>query len=55
METTMDVARWKFEMDDYIKRKRAYVDFRAILYSLVIGQCMLAMESLAEAHTDYAL
>jgi hypothetical protein len=51
--TPVQMKRWEFEEKDYRSKLKAYNDFRAGLYSTVLGQCTEALRAKLEAREEF--
>ena len=45
---------WKMDLKEYRDKVKVYANFRAGLYSLVLGQCTDALQERLKSHHDYA-
>ena len=50
----VEVEKWKRELRVVEDKKQAYSDFRAGLYSVIMGQCTLSMRERVQSHKDYS-
>ena len=44
---------WKMDLKEYREKLKVYANFRAGLYSLVLGQCTDALQERLKSHQDY--
>ena len=44
---------WKMDLKEYREKLKVYANFRAGLYSLVLGQCTDALQERLKSHHDY--
>ena len=44
---------WKIDIKEYRKKMKVFANFRAGLYSLVLGQCTDALQECLKSHQDY--
>jgi hypothetical protein len=51
--TAVQLKRWEFEEKEYRSKVKAYSDFRAGLYSTVLGQCTEALKAKLEAREEF--
>jgi len=51
--TAIQIKKWEAAYKRYKKKLEAYRNFKATLYSLVIGQCSPALQEKLRAHNDF--
>jgi hypothetical protein len=51
--TAVQLKHWEFEEKEYRSKVKAYSDFRAGLYSTVLGQCTEALKAKLEAREEF--
>ena len=44
---------WKMDIKEYHEKLKVFANFRAGLYSLVLGQCTDALQERLKSHRDY--
>ena len=44
---------WKMDIKEYQEKLKVFANFRARLYSLVLGQCTDALQECLKSHHDY--
>ena len=44
---------WKMDIKEYQEKLKVFANFRAGLYSLVLGQCTDALQECLKSHHDY--
>ena len=44
---------WKMDIKEYHEKMKVFANFRAGLYSLILGQCTDALQERLKSHQDY--
>ena len=52
-QNPLQLERWKRNLAEHEKKVKAYSNFQSTLFSLVLGQCSLAMEERIKQHEDW--
>ena len=53
MEQSQHLERWKLKLRECEVQCKAYKNFRAALYSIIMGQCTSTMEERISSHDNY--